>query len=82
MKMLAPAWTKPKVVMSSAARVNGRRPSIFMHAQDRRDECTGMADADPEHGIDQEDAPEDRAVYTGHTQALRDQVIPGIEQSR
>ena len=30
MKMLAPACTSPKVVISSAARVNGRRPSTFI----------------------------------------------------
>ena len=30
MKMLSPAWTRPKVVISSAARVKGRRDSTFI----------------------------------------------------
>jgi len=29
MKMLNPAWASPKVVINSAARVNGRRNSAF-----------------------------------------------------
>src|SRR5688572_25739763 len=30
MKMLAPAWIRPNVVINSAARVNGRRNSAFI----------------------------------------------------
>ena len=54
----------------------GAASFYFHHTQDGRDESAGMANADPEHGIDQEDAPVGRAVHTSNTEAIRNQVIP------
>ncbi len=53
----------------------------FEHAQDRGNERTSMADTDPEHGVDEEDAPVRRPVHTRHTEAIQDHVAPGIEQT-
>ena len=39
----------------------------FQDPQDRRDESARVANADPEHNLDQEYSPVNRAIYTSHT---------------
>jgi len=53
----------------------------FEHTQNGGNERPGMADADPEHGIDEENAPIDRAVHTGDTETFRDHFCPGVNQT-
>ena len=62
--------------------VDGRAPLLTEEAEDRRDQRTGVADADPEHEVDDGPTPTHRRTKAPGAGASRDEVAETDERER